>query len=197
MKRRIIFIDNYDSFSYNLTDEFRVLGNEVTVYRNDADPLQIMTLLEQASKAGEKPVLVLSPGPSAPDDANNLVPIIKKALGKFPMLGICLGHQALGQVLGGRVVRASEIIHGKSSDITHCGKGAFTGLPNPLKVARYHSLVVEGLPKNVEVTATCGKLVMALRESRLNVTGFQFHPESIMTAYGRQLLAQALDELTA
>lgn len=195
MKHTVIFIDNFDSFSYNLVDELKVLGNEVMVYRNDTDPEQIMSLLEASKSQGENPVLVLSPGPSSPDDANNLIPIIKKALGKFPMLGICLGHQALGQVLGGKVTRAPVIVHGKSSDISNCGQGAFKGLPNPLKVARYHSLVVSGLPKNVQVTASFDDMCMALYEPDLQVMGFQFHPESIMTAFGRRLLAQALDTI--
>jgi anthranilate synthase component 2 len=195
MKRNIIFIDNFDSFSYNLVDEFRVLGNEVTVYRNDTDPDKIMDLLKKASSDKGGAVLVLSPGPSTPDEANNLIPIIKKAMGRYPMLGICLGHQAIGEVLGGKVVRAGEIVHGKSSDIEHDGTGAFKGLPNPLKAARYHSLVVENLPSNVHVCATCSGMVMAFWEKKLRLMGFQFHPESVMTAYGRKLLANALETL--
>lgn len=195
MKRNIIFIDNFDSFSYNLVDEFRVLGCGVTVYRNDTDPSKIMELLKEASSEKGGAVLVLSPGPSTPDDANNLIPIIKAALGKHPMLGICLGHQAIGQVLGGKVVRAGEIVHGKSSDIEHDGSYAFKGMPNPLKAARYHSLVVENLPSNVHVCARCNGMVMAYYEPKLRVMGFQFHPESVMTAYGRKLLANALEVL--
>ena len=195
MKHDVIFIDNFDSFTYNLVDELQVLGNNVTVYRNDTDPDKIMGLLKDIKEKGGSPVLVLSPGPASPDDANNLIPIIKKALGNYPMLGICLGHQALGQVLGGKVQRAPVIVHGKSSDIDHCGKGAFANLPNPLKVARYHSLVVNNLPQNVEITASFDGMCMAMHEESLKITGFQFHPESIMTAFGRKLLEQALDEL--
>lgn len=195
MKRRIIFIDNFDSFSYNLVDEFRVLGNEVLVYRNDTDPDEIMKLLKNDSSKSGETVLVLSPGPSTPDDANNLIPIIKKALGRYPMLGICLGHQAIGQVLGGKVVRAGEIVHGKSSDIIHDGSYAFKGMPNPMKAARYHSLIVKDLPENVHVCATCNDMVMACYEPKLRAMGFQFHPESVMTAYGRKLLKNALDVL--
>ncbi len=195
MKHDVIFIDNFDSFTYNLVDELQVLGNKVTVYRNDTDPDKIMGLLQQIKDEGGSPVLVLSPGPASPDDANNLIPIIKKAMGHYPMLGICLGHQALGQVLGGRVERASVIVHGKSSDIEHCGAGAFANLPNPLKVARYHSLVVTNLPENVEITASFDGMCMAMHQKALRITGFQFHPESIMTAFGRKLLEQALDEI--
>lgn len=195
MKRRIIFIDNFDSFSYNLVDEFRVLGNEVLVYRNDTEPDEIMKLLKKESSKSDEVVLVLSPGPSTPDDANNLIPIIKSALGKYPMLGICLGHQAIGQVMGGKVVRAGEIVHGKSSDIIHDNSYAFKDMPNPMKAARYHSLIVKDLPKNVHVCATCNEMVMAFYEPKLRAMGFQFHPESVMTAYGRKLLKNALDVL--
>lgn len=196
MTQDVIFIDNFDSFSYNLVDELSVLGRKVSVYRNDTAPNKIMSLLEESAQLNHDPVLVLSPGPSSPDDANNLIPIIKEALGKYPMLGICLGHQALGQVLGGKVVRADSIVHGKSSDITHSGDGEFANLPNPLKVARYHSLVVKDLPANVEITASFDGMCMAMREKALGIIGFQFHPESIMTAFGRSLLDQALCELT-
>ncbi len=196
MTQDVIFIDNFDSFSYNLVDELSVLGRKVSVYRNDTAPKKIISLLEESAQLNHDPVLVLSPGPSSPDDANNLIPIIKEALGKYPMLGICLGHQALGQVLGGKVVRADSIVHGKSSDITHSGDGEFANLPNPLKVARYHSLVVKDLPANVEITASFDGMCMAMREKALGIIGFQFHPESIMTAFGRSLLDQTLCELT-
>ena len=193
MQRDVIFIDNFDSFSYNLVDELQFLGCNVLVYSYDTAPEKILELLNKSKAQDHEAVLVLSPGPSAPQDANNLIPIIKSALGKFPLLGICLGHQALGLVLGGEVTRAPTIVHGKSSDINHDGQGAFKDLPNPLKVARYHSLIVKDLPKNVEVCASFDGMCMALREKKLKVCGFQFHPESIMTTVGRKLLLQALD----
>ena len=171
------------------------MGCNVLLSRNDTAPEKILELLNNSKAQDHEAVLVLSPGPSAPQDANNLIPIIKAALGKFPMLGICLGHQALGLVLGGEVTRAGTIVHGKSSDITHDGQGAFKDLPNPLKVARYHSLIVKDLPKNVEISASFDGMCMALRERKLKICGFQFHPESIMTTFGRKLLQQALDEI--
>lgn len=191
----IIFIDNFDSFTYNLVDEFRVLNHDVLVYRNDADVDFISNIAKQRAQNGEKVIFVLSPGPSSPSDANNLLGIIKNNLGKYPMLGICLGHQALGQVLGGKVVRADKIVHGKSSMINHVNKLCFSNLPNPLKVARYHSLVVEDLPEDVEVLSSVDNLCMSLYSQKYNVLGFQFHPESIMSTYGRVLLDNSINSL--
>lgn len=188
----IIFIDNFDSFTYNLVDEFRVLNHDVLVYRNDADVDFISNIAKQRAQNGEKVIFVLSPGPSSPSDANNLLGIIKNNLGKYPMLGICLGHQALGQVLGGKVVRAGKIVHGKSTMINHVNKLCFSNLPNPLKVARYHSLVVEDLPEDVEVLSSVDNMCMSLYSKKYNVLGFQFHPESIMSTYGRVLLDNAI-----
>ncbi|MBQ2382131.1 MAG: aminodeoxychorismate/anthranilate synthase component II [Succinivibrio sp.] len=191
----IIFIDNFDSFTYNLVDEFRVLNHDVLVYRNDADIDFISNIAKLRAQNGEKVIFVLSPGPSSPSDANNLLGIIKNNLGKYPMLGICLGHQALGQVLGGKVVRADKIVHGKSSMISHESKHCFSNLPNPLKVARYHSLVVEDLGEDVEVLASVDNLCMSLYSQKYNVLGFQFHPESIMSTYGRVLLDNSINSL--
>ncbi|MGN0902901.1 MAG: aminodeoxychorismate/anthranilate synthase component II [Succinivibrio sp.] len=195
MSNTIIFIDNFDSFTYNLVDELKVLGNNVLVYRNDTDVDLICQIAEEYKKKGDKVIIMLSPGPSSPADANNLLPIIKDNLGKYPMLGICLGHQALGQVLGGTVEHAPVIVHGKSSMLEHEGKLCFKNLPNPLKVARYHSLVVTNLPEDVEILAQYDGMCMSLYSSRYNVLGFQFHPESIMTTFGRQLLKNAIDSL--
>ena len=192
MKTHIIFIDNYDSFSYNLVDEFKVLGCEVSVYRNDTDVDVIAKIAKELTAQQQKVIIMLSPGPSAPKDANNLLPIIKDNLGKYPQIGICLGHQALGEVLGGQVVRAESIVHGKASLIEHNGKICFKGLPNPLRVARYHSLIVKDLPQNVEVLASFDNMCMALYEPNLKVLSLQFHPESIMSTYGRKILEQAL-----
>lgn len=195
MKNTIIFIDNFDSFTYNLVDELKVLGNNVLVYRNDTDVSLISKIAREHREAGEKVIIMLSPGPSSPDDANNLIPIIKDNLGKYPMLGICLGHQALGQVLGGTVEHAPVIVHGKASMIEHKGEMCFKGLPNPLKVARYHSLVVTKLPDDVEELSTFDGMCMSLYSRKYNVLGFQFHPESIMSTYGRKLLKNAIEEL--
>lgn len=193
MKTTIIFIDNFDSFTYNLVDELRVLGNNVVVYRNDVKVELIEKIAKDFTDKGDKVVIMLSPGPSAPTDANNLIPIIKANLGKYPMLGVCLGHQALGLVLGGKVERAREIIHGKSSMIDHNEQFCFKDMPNPLKVARYHSLVVNNLPEDVDVLAHYEELCMSLYSKKYNVFGFQFHPESIMTTYGRILLKNAIE----
>lgn len=195
MKNTIIFIDNFDSFTYNLVDELKVLGNNVLVYRNDTDVELISKIAKEHKELGEKVLIMLSPGPSSPNDANNLIPIIKDNLGKYPMLGICLGHQALGQVLGGKVEHAPVIVHGKSSMIEHKGQLCFKDLPNPLKVARYHSLVVTNLPSDVEVLSTFDNMCMSLYSKKYNVLGFQLHPESIMSTYGRELLKNAIEEL--
>ena len=193
----IIFIDNFDSFTYNLVDEFRVLNHEVLVYRNDTDIDFISNLAKQKKENGEEVLFVLSPGPSSPSDANNLLGIIENNLGKYPMLGICLGHQALGQVLSGKVVRADKIVHGKSSMINHTNELCFNSLPNPLKVARYHSLVVEDMSDDVQVLADVDNLCMSLYSKKYNVLGFQFHPESIMSTYGRVLLDNSIKCLIA
>lgn len=197
MQNTIIFIDNFDSFTYNLVDELKVLGNQVIVYRNDVEVSLIAKVLKEHQDKGENVVLMLSPGPSYPTDANNLIAIIKDNLGKYPMLGICLGHQALGYVLGGKVEKADEIVHGKASMIEHTGQYCFKDLENPFKVARYHSLVVKDLPKDVEVIAHYKALCMALYSPKYKVLGFQFHPESIMTTFGRKLLKNAIDCISA
>ena len=174
MANTIIFIDNYDSFTYNLVDELRVLDNNVLVYRNDTDVELIAKIANEYKAKGDKVIIMLSPGPSSPNDANNLIPIIKDNLGKYPMLGI---------------------VHGKSSMMTHDGRLCFEGMPMPLKIARYHSLVVEDLPSDVEVLATYDNMVMSLYSAKYNVLGFQFHPESVMTTFGRNLLKNAIASL--
>lgn len=193
MNTTVIFIDNYDSFSYNLVDELQVLGAKVLVYRNDTDVEVISKIAKEHEALGEKVIIMLSPGPSAPKDAHNLLAIIRDNLGKYPQIGICLGHQALGEVLGGRVTKAPSIVHGKASLIEHQDSFCFKGLENPLRVARYHSLVVTDLPQNVEVLASFDGMCMALYAQDLRVLGVQFHPESIMTTYGRTLLKAALE----
>lgn len=192
---KIIFIDNFDSFSYNLVDELQILGAEVTVYRNDAAPAFILKKVQEFKKEGINIIGVLSPGPSSPNDANNLMAIIEKLKGQIPLLGICLGHQALGLSLGGKVVKSPYIAHGKASLITHCNDYCFKDLPNPLRAARYHSLVVTDLPDHVKIIASCDNIVMALYEEKMRLLGLQFHPESILTTYGRKILLNAINIL--
>jgi anthranilate synthase/aminodeoxychorismate synthase-like glutamine amidotransferase len=184
----ILLVDNYDSFTYNLYQLLCELGADVRVRRNDR--------IEPAEALRMKPEgLVLSPGPGRPEEAGNLLGIVSAALGKIPLLGVCLGHQALGQALGGRVVRAPRPMHGKVSPVRHRRKGVFRGLPDPFPAARYHSLVVErrSLPSCLEATAwTDDGLVMGMRHRRFSAEGVQFHPESVATKDGRTLVANFL-----
>ncbi|REL27467.1 aminodeoxychorismate/anthranilate synthase component II [Thalassotalea euphylliae] len=194
--RHIVMLDNLDSFTYNLVDEFYQLGFEPKVFRNTLSADFVMSQLEALS--GDV-MLVLSPGPGAPHQAGCLMELISKAAGKYPILGICLGHQALIEHYGGTVGRAPNIVHGKSSPVHHNGEGAFAGINNPLPVARYHSLVATSMPDNLTVTATTEEpnqsLVMAIEHSDDAVVGFQFHPESVLTTYGSNLLAQAIERV--
>ena len=199
---KIIMLDNLDSFTYNLVDEFQCLGYEPLIYRNTLPADYIIEQLnKEAAKNAEGVILVLSPGPGDPSHAGCLMELIAKTVGHFPILGICLGHQALIQHYGGIIGRAPEIVHGKSSNIEHTGEGAFLNITNPLPVARYHSLVATKMPDNIEMIAqfTTDKndiLPMAVQQSTDAVLGFQFHPESILTTYGSNLLAQSLEQLT-
>jgi anthranilate synthase component 2 len=182
----LLLIDNYDSFTYNLVHFLGELGAEVTVRRNDA------LTADEALKMNVKGI-VLSPGPRDPDQAGICLELVEKAAGKLPLLGVCLGHQTIGQVFGGKVVRAPLPMHGKVSQITHNGAGLFEGLPNPITATRYHSLVVERESDCLEVTAECDEgLIMGLRHKELPVHGVQFHPESIATEHGHALLANFL-----
>jgi len=187
----ILLIDNYDSFTYNLVQYFGALGQTVVVRRNDA-----ITLDEIAALAPER--LVISPGPCTPDEAGISMAAIRHFAGQLPILGVCLGHQALAQVFGGRVVRAAKVMHGKTSPIRHDDQGVFSGLRNPLTVTRYHSLIVEAatLPAALEVTAWSlpdernpVSEIMGLRHRQLPIVGVQFHPESILSEQGMELLA--------
>ncbi|TDQ59081.1 anthranilate synthase component II [Mesocricetibacter intestinalis] len=187
----IVFLDNFDSFTYNLTDQFRSLGHRVRVYRNDC-PLES---LEAAVLAQPGTILALSPGPSSPSEAGNMPTLIQSLKDKVPMIGICLGHQALIEAFGGKVVHAGEVLHGKVSRIEHDGQAMFSGITNPMPVARYHSLIGRDLPPELEVNARFNQLVMAFRHRSLPICGFQFHPESILTVQGAQLLAQSVDWL--
>ena len=181
-------IDNYDSFTYNLVQYLGALGAEVQVYRNDA-----LTLEQIAAWKPER--IVLSPGPCTPSEAGICVPLIRRFAGGIPILGVCLGHQAIGQAFGGRIVRAGRVMHGKLSQVAHRGEGVFAGLASPFAATRYHSLVVEraSLPDCLAVTAESedGE-IMGLRHRELAVEGVQFHPEAILTEQGRELLANFL-----
>ena len=180
----ILLIDNYDSFTWNLYQYFCELGAEVLVRRNDE-----ITLAEIADLAPAK--IVISPGPCTPDEAGISLEVIRRWGGKTPLLGVCLGHQAIAQALGGRVVRAAKVMHGKTSAITHTGKGVFRGLNNPLTVTRYHSLIVDPdtLPDVLEVTARSDSgEIMGLRHREWDLEGVQCHPESILSEQGHALL---------
>jgi anthranilate synthase component 2 len=189
----LLMIDNYDSFTYNLAQYFGELGQEVQVVRNDAIDVAGIRALQPAH-------IVISPGPGTPDDAAVSLDVLRELAGEVPILGVCLGHQALGQVFGGRVVRAKQIMHGKTSPVHHRGQGVFAGLPNPFEATRYHSLVVEqaSLPACLEVTAWTENVdgsideIMGLRHKTLPVEGVQFHPESVLTAHGYNLLRNFL-----
>lgn len=189
-------LDNLDSFTYNLVDEFQCLGFEPSVYRNTLSADFIFEkMLEHTQKTAEPVLLVLSPGPGEPQKAGCLMALIKKCAGRIPMLGICLGHQALIEHYGGSVDRAEEIVHGKSSNITHSGSGAFQGIKNPLPVARYHSLIGKDIPQSLDVIAKYNGMCMAISREEDAVLAFQFHPESILTTFGATLLAQSIQYL--
>ncbi|GLT14423.1 aminodeoxychorismate/anthranilate synthase component II [Vibrio algivorus] len=184
----ILFIDNFDSFTYNLVDQFRTLGHEVTIYRNSLSAETI----EQAVKQLENPVVVLSPGPGAPSEAGCMPELIQRLKGKVPMIGICLGHQAIVEAYGGTVAGAGEIIHGKVSMMVHDNHPTYQNLPSPFAIARYHSLVATHVSDALTVTAQVDGLVMSVVEENHKVCGFQFHPESIMTTYGATLLENTI-----
>ena len=189
----LLMIDNYDSFTYNLVQYFGELGEEVWVYRNDQ-----ITLEQIAEWQPER--LVLSPGPCTPNEAGVSLAAVARFAGRIPILGVCLGHQSIGQAFGGRIVRAGQIMHGKTSEVYHTGQGVFTNLPNPFTVVRYHSLVIDktALPDGLNITAwtqtPTGDLdeIMGVRHKTLPVEGVQFHPESILTEHGHALLRNFL-----
>ena len=185
---RILMIDNYDSFTYNLVQYLGELGAELEVRRNDAiDTAGVRALAPQA--------IVISPGPCTPKEAGISVPLLREMAGELPILGVCLGHQCIGEAFGGKVVRAGRLMHGKTSPILHDGRGIFAGLPRPFDAMRYHSLLVaaDSIPECLEVSArTAEGEVMGLRHRTLAVEGIQFHPESIGTPDGKRLLANFL-----
>ena len=184
----LLMIDNYDSFTWNLVQYLGELGADVHVHRNDA-----ITLSEIA--AWEPTQIVISPGPCTPAEAGISVPLIREFAGKIPILGVCLGHQAIGQAFGGKIVRARHVMHGKLSSIAHDSRGVFAGLPSPFAATRYHSLAIEreSLPGELEITATTDDgEIMGVRHRRFAVEGVQFHPEAILTEHGHALLANFL-----
>ena len=185
----LLVIDNYDSFTYNLVQYLGELGATVEVRRNDR------VTLEEIEHRLRPERIVISPGPGTPNDAGITLDVVQRFAGKIPLLGVCLGHQAIGQAFGGKVVRAPELMHGKASPVSHDGKTIFSGLNDQFLAGRYHSLIVEreSLPSCLEISAhTANDIIMGLRHRELKVEGVQFHPESILTSDGKQLLANFL-----
>jgi anthranilate synthase/aminodeoxychorismate synthase-like glutamine amidotransferase len=184
----LLVIDNYDSFTYNLVQYLGELGQQVRVVRNDEVSVDDIERMSPER-------IVISPGPCTPNEAGISLDVIRRLAGKIPILGVCLGHQAIGQAFGGKVIRAKEVVHGRTSRVFHDDKGIFAGLPNPFEATRYHSLVVErsSLPDCLEITAkTWDEEVMGLRHRSLPVEGVQFHPESFLTKVGKDLLRNFL-----
>jgi anthranilate synthase/aminodeoxychorismate synthase-like glutamine amidotransferase len=184
----ILLLDNYDSFTYNLAQYLGELGCEVEVHRNDK-----ISVEEIARRKPER--IVISPGPCTPQKAGISIELVQRLAGKFPILGVCLGHQAMGAAFGGKIVRAPKLFHGKTSEIDHDGKGVFRELPKPFTATRYHSLIVEkkSLPRELTITAeTSDGVIMGLRHRKHKLEGVQFHPESVLTESGKQLLENFL-----
>ena len=186
----LLMIDNYDSFTYNLVQYFGELGEDVRVFRNDEITLDKVAALKPQR-------ICISPGPCSPSEAGISVPLLQRFGGQIPVLGVCLGHQAIGQAFGGRVIRAQALMHGKTSPIQHTGAGVFGGLPKPFTAARYHSLAVEraSLPDCLEITAwTADGEIMGVRHKSFGIEGVQFHPESIATEHGHAMLKNFLQQ---
>ena len=192
-KTTLFFLDNFDSFTYNLVDQFKALGYPVKIYRNSQSAAQVK---EHIDACDNDVVLILSPGPGTPSAAGCLIELIGLCRGEIPMIGICLGHQALIEQYGGTVGTADEIMHGKSSLINHCGDRMFSDLNQPLSVARYHSLVGTTVPDSLETVADFNGMCMAIYNQADRVIGFQFHPESILTCEGASLLENSLNFVT-
>jgi anthranilate synthase/aminodeoxychorismate synthase-like glutamine amidotransferase len=188
----IFVLDNYDSFTYNLVQYIGELGLEVLVRRNDHITVDEIEALRPAG-------IVISPGPCTPQEAGISIDVIKHFAGRVPLFGVCLGHQAIGAAFGGNVVRAANLMHGKTSLVEHDGKTIFRGIPSPMTATRYHSLVVaeKGLPADLEISATCldrdgSRVIMGLRHRKYAVEGVQFHPESVLTSHGKQMVRNFL-----
>ena len=189
MRPRVALIDNYDSFTYNLVQYLGELGADVHVHRNDAIGIEQIA-------AWEPSAIVISPGPCTPNEAGISVPLIQRFAGRIPILGVCLGHQAIGQAFGGKIVRAERVMHGKVSPVTHDGRGVFAELPSPFTATRYHSLAIERatMPACLAITATADDgEVMGVRHREWPVEGVQFHPEAILTEHGHALLRNFLE----
>ena len=189
MRLRVVFVDNFDSFTWNLADEFARRAAEVEVWRNTTPASHIM---ERALAAAGPVVIVLSPGPGNPDEAGCCLELIKLAAGRVPLFGVCLGHQAIIQAYGGTIGSAVEILHGKTSALTHQGGILFKGLPSPLVVGRYHSLAAFTVPAPLRPLASSGPLVMAVEHASAPILGVQFHPESILTPQGSRLIGNVM-----
>jgi len=190
----IFVLDNYDSFTYNLVQYIGEMGHDVEVRRND------QTTLEEIDEMRPERI-VISPGPCTPHEAGISIAVILRFAGRIPILGVCLGHQAIGAAFGGKIIRAASLMHGKTSQIEHDGKTIFRGIPSPMTATRYHSLIVEeiSLPPELEISATCrdrdgGRVIMGLRHRRHAVDGVQFHPESVLTSHGKQMVANFLQK---
>ena len=188
----IFVLDNYDSFTYNLVQYIGEMGHEVVVRRND------QTTLEEIEQLRPKRI-VISPGPCTPQEAGISIDVIKHFAGKIPILGVCLGHQAIGAAFGGNVIRAANLMHGKTSEVEHDGRTIFRGIPSPMTATRYHSLIVEemSLPAELEISATCLDrdrrcVIMGLRHRQYQIEGVQFHPESVLTSHGKHMVANFL-----
>jgi anthranilate synthase component 2 len=183
----ILLLDNYDSFTYNLAQYLGELGCQLEVHRNDR-----ISVEQIAQRKPER--IVISPGPCTPQEAGICVELVQKLAGKIPILGVCLGHQAIGAAFGGKIIRAPKLFHGKTSQIRHDGSGVFRGLPNPFTATRYHSLIVErkSLPPELQVTAETDDIIMGMQHRRYPLMGVQFHPESVLTESGMQLLKNFL-----
>jgi anthranilate synthase/aminodeoxychorismate synthase-like glutamine amidotransferase len=189
----VFVLDNYDSFTYNLVQYIGELGVEVTVRRNDQITVSGIEELHPDC-------IVISPGPCTPQDAGISIELIRHFAGRVPLLGVCLGHQAIGAAFGGKVVRAANLMHGKTSSVEHDGKSIFRGIPSPMTATRYHSLIVQekDLPDELEISATCvdrdgQRVIMGLRHREFPVEGVQFHPESVLTDHGRQIVRNFMD----
>nr|ACF20458.1 anthranilate synthase small subunit [Buchnera aphidicola BCc] len=189
----ILLLDNLDSFTYNLVDALRSFGQTVTIYRNYSTIPTLILALEKMFR----PIVVFSPGPGIPKKSGCMLKFIRLIKGKIPILGICLGHQAIIQSYGGKIVPAKKILHGKTSCIVHDEQDMFASLPNPLLAARYHSLIGTDIPNTLRINARCNSAVMAVTNHYDRVCGFQFHPESILTIYGTDLLRHTLNWLRA
>ena len=185
----VLLIDNYDSFVHNLARYLRELGQSVEVRRNDAIALDAIAAVRPSH-------IAISPGPCRPEQAGISLEVVRRFAGEIPLLGVCLGHQCIAQAFGGRVLRAERVMHGKTSAVTHEGRGIFHGIPSPFRATRYHSLVAEpgSLPSELEVTARSDDgVIMAVRHRKLTVAGVQFHPEAVLTEHGHRLLRNFLD----